>query len=218
MTLTAVGHHTEKPTFVKYKRHGHFRAFFLGGLQTHGLSNWAAQCRPVLPPPKLLGLFQNEFISGSTNSRLTSVRQYYFKLNLCPTLLHRDEVLSSRTTSQWTFVLQYYFKMILFPAVILQDEIMCGHTIQDKLISDSTTSGWTYVQQLCRKKQSFNQLHNCLPLTTDERKSEFCTVERNFQCSEIPLKTDNYARSALFSNVLQYLEEHPIAENFPGVK
>ena len=159
---------------------------FLGGPQTHGLSNWAAQCRPVLPPPKVLGLFQNEFISGSTNPRLTSVRLYYFRLNLCPTVLLRDEDLSGRTTSQWTSVLQYYFKMILFPAVILQDEIMSGHTIQDELISGNTTSGRTYVQQSCRKKQSFDQLHNCVLLTTDEKKSEFCTVERNFQCSEIP--------------------------------
>ena len=44
---------------------------FLGGLQVHGLSNWAAQYRQDLPPQKLLGLFQNEFISGSTTSRWT---------------------------------------------------------------------------------------------------------------------------------------------------
>jgi hypothetical protein len=137
MTLSAVIQQTEKPIFVKYKRHGHFRTF-LSGLQTHGLNNWAAQCRPALPPPKVIGLFENEFISGSTISRLTYVLQYCFEMKVCPAVLLRDELMSGNTTSRWSYFRQYYFKMILFPAVLLQDAIISG----------STTSRLNYVLQV----------------------------------------------------------------------
>jgi len=49
--------------------------------------------------------------------------------------------------------------------------------------------------------------------------SEFCTVERDFQCSENFLKTNNKrVKSALLSTVVQYFKDHRFAENFSGVK
>jgi hypothetical protein len=68
MKLCIVGQHTEKPLLVKYKKINIF-GHLLGGLQNHYLSNWAAQCFPALPTPKVLGSFQEEFISGSITSR-----------------------------------------------------------------------------------------------------------------------------------------------------
>ena len=116
---------------------------------------------------------QDELMSSSTTARWNYVRQYYCKMNLYPAVLLRDEVLSGLTTSQWTCVLQYYFKMILFSAVLIQDEIMSSNTTQDELTSGSTTSGWTYVQQSCRNKESFDQLHNCVLLTTEGKSQNF---------------------------------------------